>query len=538
MTLLWFPDVQIWLNRVEKTSLGRCHSMRQLFRFQGEEVPPRRNLFHDPAEDEGDCRGLLGIQNQRRGGMHLRSRKTKTSVHREASATAHVVRSCSSTNFSAILLNLLQMMGKSVAVLAKTTKPHIFRWLHLEPTHPTMLAPRSQYRPTSTILSVRPPRMQVPSQAWMSSASSMSLLLQLSPMALTRKALENAMCWSMTWVEVLSMCLCWPLRMVSLRWKQLQGTRTWVVKTLTIEWWISASRTSSERIVARTWLATSVPSVVCELSVSVPSALCLLLPRQRLKSIPCSKAWIILAACPGHASRSCAWITSVIPWALWRSAWKIPASTRRVSMMWSWWVVPPEFPRCSPWSRSSSTARNPTGPSTQMRPWLMVQLCRRLFLLVKAPQQSRICCCWMWLHCPWVWRRQVVWWPSWLNEIPPFPPRRLKLSLPMQTTSQVCWFRSLKESEPWPRITTCWASSTWMVFLQPHVVCHRSRSPMTSMLMASWTWVPRTSPQESPTRLPSPMRRVDCHSQKLTEWLMRLRNSVPKTSRTSRNFLD
>ena len=71
----------------------------------GEEVPPRGNLFHDSVEDEGDCRGILGFQNQRCSGTHLRSRKTKTSVHCEASATAHVVREGSSNNFSAILLN-------------------------------------------------------------------------------------------------------------------------------------------------------------------------------------------------------------------------------------------------------------------------------------------------------------------------------------------------------------------------------------------------------------------------------------------------
>ena len=86
----------------------------------GEEVPPRGNLFHDSVEDEGDCRGILGFQNQRCSGTHLRSRKTKTSVHCKASATAHVVRAGSSSNFSAILLNLLQM-GKSVAVRNHTS---------------------------------------------------------------------------------------------------------------------------------------------------------------------------------------------------------------------------------------------------------------------------------------------------------------------------------------------------------------------------------------------------------------------------------
>ena len=86
----------------------------------GEEVPPRGNLFHDSVEDEGDSRGILGFQNQRCSGTHLRSRKTTTSVHCEAFATAHVVRAGSSSNFSAILLNLLQM-GKSVAVRNHTS---------------------------------------------------------------------------------------------------------------------------------------------------------------------------------------------------------------------------------------------------------------------------------------------------------------------------------------------------------------------------------------------------------------------------------
>ena len=211
------------------------------------------------------------------------------------------------------------------------------------------------------------------------------------------------------------------------RWRPLLVTRTWVVKTSTTEWSTFACRTSSERIVARTWLAISVPSDACAPSASAPSALCLLPHRQPLKSIPCSRALIIPAVCPGHALRSCAWTTSATPWGLWRSAWRILALTRRVSMTWSWWVGPPVFPRCSRWSRSSSTARSPTSPSTQMRLWLMVQLCRLPFSLVRAPPQCRTCCCWMWLHCPWASRLQVAWWPSWSSETPPFQPRFLVL---------------------------------------------------------------------------------------------------------------
>ena len=96
------------------------------------------------------------------------------------------------------------------------------------------------------------------------------------------------------------------------------------------------------------------------LSVSVPSALCLLLPRQRLKSIPCSKALIILAACPGarfeelcmdyfrNSMGPCGEVLERFRHRQEECPWCCPGG----------WFHP-NSPRCSPWSRSFFNGKEP-----------------------------------------------------------------------------------------------------------------------------------------------------------------------------------
>lgn len=173
------------------------------------------------------------------------------------------------------------------------------------------------------------------------------------------------------------MSLFWPLRTESLKWNPHLETLTWVVKTLTIEWWTTLFRNSSANT-RRTFPTTSELSDVWGQHVKGQRGPCPQAPRLALRLTLCSRASISTQVSPGLGLRSWTLTCSEAPWSLWRRLWEMPSWTRPRSTTSSWSEGPHVSQRSRNSYRTSSTARNWTNPSTLMKLLLMEQVCQKL----------------------------------------------------------------------------------------------------------------------------------------------------------------
>lgn len=183
----------------------------------------------------------------------------------------------------------------------------------------------------------------------------------------------SATFWSLTWEEEPLMSQFWPLRMESLRWNPHLETLTWVVKTLTIEWWTTLFRNSSANT-RRTFLKTSELSDVWGQPVKGQRGPCPQALRPALRLTLCSRVSISTQVSPGLGLRSWMLIYSEAPWSPWRRLWEMPSWTRPRSTTSSWSEDPHVSQRFRNYFRTSSTARNWTNPSTLTRLLLMEQV--------------------------------------------------------------------------------------------------------------------------------------------------------------------
>ncbi len=276
------------------------------------------------------------------------------------------------------------------------------------------------------------------------------------------------------------MCPSWPLKMASLRWRPQLETLIWVGRTLTTAWWITLLK-NSRGSTRRTSVRTRGPWGGCGQHVSEPREPSLPALRPALRSTLCTRASTSTRPSPERALKRCAQTSSEEHLSLWEKPWETPRWTSLRSMTLCWLEDQQESQRSRSFCRISSTAETWTRASTQMRQWLMV-------LRFKPPsswethlETSRTCCCWTWLHCPWVLKPQVESWRPSSNATPPSPANRPRPSAPTQTTSPVSWSRSTRERGPWQKTTTCWVNLSWQESHLLHVESRRSKWPLTSM---------------------------------------------------------
>ena len=271
-------------------------------------------------------------------------------------------------------------------------------------------------------------------------------------------------------------------------------------------------------------LQTPVLFVVFALLASVLSVLSPLLPKHLSKLTRSLRVLISTHPSLVPVSKNSARISSAVLLNLLRRSSATRRLTSRTSMKSSWSVVPLVFPVSSNLFPTSSTARSPTRASTPMRPSPMVLQSRLLSSLVTPLRRHKIFFSSTLPLFPLVSRLPGVSWPLSSSVTPLFPPKSLKSSPLILTTSPVCLFKCTKESVLAPRITTCLGSLSCLAFLLLLVVFLKLKLPLTLMPTVSWMSLLRTRLPESPTALRSLTTRVVSLRRRLTVWLRKLRN--------------
>jgi len=173
--------------------------------------------------------------------------------------------------------------------------------------------------------------------------------------------------------------------------------------------------------------------------------------------------------------------------------------------------------------------KNPTDQSTPMKLLLMVPLSKPLFWPTLPLKKFKIYYCWMLPPYLWVLKPLVESWPLWSQETPPSQPKKLKLSPLMLITNPVSWFKSSKEKDPWPKITTFWVNSTLMVLPQPLEEFHKLKSHSISMKTVLWMSMPKIMPLVNQIKLLSPITKEDYLKKISKNSSKKLKNSKLKT---------
>jgi len=132
-----------------------------------------------------------------------------------------------------------------------------------------------------------------------------------------------------------------------------------------------------------------------ELNVKRPREFFPLPPRPLLKSILWPKPKTSSSPSLELNSKNCAYPISKNVSHLSKRSWKTPESERTKSMMSYWSEDPPEFPKFNLWSKISSMEKNPTDPSTLMKPSLMVLPFKPLFWPTLDLKVSKMSSYWM-----------------------------------------------------------------------------------------------------------------------------------------------
>jgi len=179
---------------------------------------------------------------------------------------------------------------------------------------------------------------------------------------------------------------------------------------------------------------------------------------------------------------------------------------------------------------------NPTDQSTLMR-LLLTVLQFKLPSYQDKVQNKLTPFFWLMLpHYPSVSRLLVVWWLFWSPETQPSQQRNHKHSQPMLTTSRVCWFKSLRVRDRWPKITISWVNSTLMVSHLLLEEFHKSRSPSKSIRMVSWVFMPLIREHLRARKSPLPTIKVDFQKNKSKIWSRKPKNSRIKMRKSEREL--
>ena len=325
-------------------------------------------------------------------------------------------------------------------------------------------------------------------------ASSTSLLLLPSLMALTRRALVSEMCSSMTWVEALSTCLCWPLRMAFLKWRATAGDTHLGGEDFDKQGsGFAASRTSSERTVQG---HDRQPACYPTLAHSVRAC----------------QAYLVFFHAGNHwnrflVRRGIDYSCSCVQGTLWGAVHGLlpqfygPCGEMLERLCIDKKSVHDVSPGGWFYSYSQGAVHDPGVLQRQRTQqvhqprwgcglWCSCAGCNSHWWGVLGSAGFVAVGCDSTVYGPW----DCGWcgWPSWLSENTTIPTKKAQ-TFTTYLCGQPAW---CVDPSLWGRAShdqgqqLAWQVSTWMVFLQPLVVCHRSRSPMTSMPMAFWTSVP------------------------------------------------